>query len=149
MEKDKTFEESNEYPFDNAVMDIAHWSEYVGSGLDLPRAYLLYKRDLESLLDELNVLEAKGEVALGVRCYPARDASTGLNHLLVAAVLDDADKVKYPFGKDIYSEEGPSLIFDLTRPCPRMCDIESALFKAGRHEVVDPMLHVTPPSGTK
>lgn len=133
-------ERAFEYSYDQSIEDIRHWRDYVGD-LDVPQAYFLHKDDLLFLINELMNQAEKG---LGVRCYPARDEATGKNHLLMVAVVADEDTDKYPDGKDIYSEVTPSHIFDLTRPCPNMCDANSELYLAGVHKLKLPLRSLKP-----
>ena len=117
-----------EYSYHDAIEGIKHWREHVGDLPHVPQAFFLHKGDLIFLINELLNLDAK---ALGIRCYLARNESMQENHLLMVGVVDDDDKVKYPHGRDVYYEGTPSRIFDLSRPCPNMCDEYSHLYEAG------------------
>ncbi len=117
-----------EYPYDEAIADIENWRKTVGNFPDIPQAYFLHKGDLLFLINELLNIDDK---ALGIRCYISRNEETNHNHLLMVGVVEDEDKIKYPNGRDVYFEGTPSKIYDLTRPCPNMCDEHSKLFEAG------------------
>jgi hypothetical protein len=125
MEKTDLDERVFEYPYDEALRDIKRWREHVDD-VETPHAYFLHKADLLFLINELMNLDAKG---LGIRCYPAKHAS-GENHLLMVAVVEEEG---YDHGRDVYNDQAPapSRIFDLSRPCPNMCDYKSNLFIAG------------------
>jgi hypothetical protein len=114
-----------EYPYAEAISDIRDWREHNDS--QETQAYFLHKEDLLFLIEELLNMDEK---ALGVRCYLSRRKTTGQNHLLVVGVVDDPN---YENGRDVYDSVlgQTSRIFDLTRPCPNMCDDTSALFLAG------------------
>jgi hypothetical protein len=139
MEKTDFDERAFEYSYNDSIRDIKQWRDYVGD-LEVPQAYFLHKADLLFLINELMNQNAKG---MGIRCYPARDEATGENHLLMVAVVEEDG---YPNGKDIYDAQvpAPSRIFDLSRPCPNMCDVESALYAAGVHKERLPLRNLVP-----
>lgn len=148
--KARTFELTErdfEYPYANAIRDIANYHEYVGD-LEVPYAYTINKEDLLFLINELMNMDEK---AIGIRCYPAREyvpetidpngksiSAHYHHHLLMVGVVEDNTIINgtplYPYGRDIYNvsndDNRTSRIFDLSRPCPRMCDLNSELFAA-------------------
>jgi len=131
-------EQKYEYPYASAIEGIKNWREFVNQD-DMPSAYFLHKEDLLFLINELMSQDAVG---MGVRCYPSRDKDTGTNHLLMVAVVEDEN---YPNGKDLYYPVGTqSMIFDLTRPCPNMCDEKSALYLASLPKTHLPLSDLKP-----
>jgi hypothetical protein len=111
---------------------------------NLPKAFLIPNSSLLSILEEIGVLVPDGNggftvesesKAYGVRAYMAigPDAETGKNEnklVMVGTVeidgeyQDQVEGTKNPLQVSLIG----SGAFDMTRPCPRICDTNSPLY---------------------
>lgn len=102
----------------DAQQRIKRWQLYIGSNFET-KAFFISLDDIKTLYDE--ILASNG---IGVRAYLAR-TSEEQNEILLVGVQQSSYSSQ---GKDIIEENGSSRIYDLTTPCPNMCDVESPLF---------------------
>jgi hypothetical protein len=123
----------NMVELEEAMSRIDRWRR--GSGADaLTKAFYISRADIEALYNELNLL---GQDYIGVRAYIGTREEKGNNNvilnvdeLLMVAVIKNPDHHEDPNGVDLYAvgDEQDTRIYDLTSPCPRMCDSVSPLF---------------------
>jgi len=107
----------------DALTRIENWRSYVGEEFET-KAFFIGLDDIIALYEE--VQRNKGT---GVRAYLARNSSNE-NELLLVGVknvsLNPTSGITK--GEDIIMVGGASTIYDLTTPCPNMCDITSPLY---------------------
>jgi len=114
---------SNTISLDEAMSRIGRWR-----GIQPPsnttKGFFISTEDMRDLLAEIDA--CKG---IGIRAYLAQTLD-GMNDLVLVGVKSAKNPVTgVDFGKDILEDsKGNSLIYDLTTPCPNMCDIHSPLF---------------------
>jgi hypothetical protein len=103
----------------DAMNRIARWRAYVGEEFET-KAFFISLKDIVDLYEE--VMKNQGT---GVRAYLARN-DEGTDELLLVGVIND--ETPGDGGRDIIMMDGASTIYDLTSPCPNMCDFRSPLF---------------------
>ncbi|MBS1741723.1 MAG: hypothetical protein JST81_01705 [Bacteroidetes bacterium] len=102
---------------DEAVTRIENWRSFIGSQFET-HAFFIPIDDLLTLANEI-----KNNKGSGVRAYLSRNEDE--NELLVVGVKDLT--ILNEGGTDMVNEG----IYDLTMPCPTMCDKKSILLTLG------------------
>jgi hypothetical protein len=109
----------NTIDLDKAQQRIIRWREYIGDHCDT-HAFFISKDDIKALHAEIDANHGHG-----VRAYLARNEENQ-NCLLLVAVHPEPEIIN---GTDIIAIHGVSQIYDLTSPCPNMCDYQSPLLE--------------------
>lgn len=137
MKKVKTLKKKNKVKgssvnmvsYETAIQNIRNWRCHVGELIN-SQAFFISLQDIQGLYEELM---SRDVPPMGIRCYMAKRSETGESHLLIVAVENDSADPESN-GEDMYVKGGSdtnSLIYDVSKPCPRMCDPKSALFQNG------------------
>jgi hypothetical protein len=119
----KTISDDDIVEVGDAIIRITRWRTAMGEQFPI-KAFYITKEDIEALHDEIIRNDA-----IAVRAYLAVD-NKGENEILLVGVTEDP---LLPHGKDLYEVNGKSRIYDLTTPCPNMCDCFSPLYTL-RHD---------------
>ncbi|WP_157280254.1 hypothetical protein [Pedobacter borealis] len=113
------------------------------NGSDIFRGFKIPLKDLKNILKvakKYNKQKKKAEKINAVRAYlamgePEGGENNGIVHVLLLPVAGNKDKTvppgtHSPKGSDLFTnEEGDSVIYDFTTPCPNICDTDSPLYK--------------------
>lgn len=112
---------------DDAINRIQRWRDYVGEEFET-KAFFISLDDIIALYQEV-----KTNNGTGIRAYLARKDSNQ-NELLLVGVKDASTNPESGItdGEDILNVSGVSAIYDLSTPCPNMCDFRSALYTLSR-----------------
>jgi hypothetical protein len=105
------------------------------------RGFKIPLKDLKNILKvakKYNKQKKKAEKINAVRAYiamgePDSERDEGLVHILLLPVAGNIDKTKPKNlkGNDLFlNNEGQSVIYDFTTPCPNICDTDSPLYKS-------------------
>jgi hypothetical protein len=129
----------NTIDLNEAVGRIQNWRGYVGSEFKT-KAFFIGLDDLQGLVEVL-----KENSGMGIRCYLGRTGA-GQDDLILVGVKRDP---LFPNGKDIIEENGPGTIYDLTSPCPNMCDLSSPLNVISGIKIKKPLKDLTAEKNTK
>jgi hypothetical protein len=126
----KTISDDDIVEVSDAIIRITRWRTAMGEQFPI-KAFYITKEDIEALHSEIIRNEA-----IAVRAYLAVD-NKGENEILLVGVTEDPLS---PNGKDLYEVGGKSRIYDLTSPCPNMCDCFSPLYTLRHSEEVNAQL---------
>lgn len=122
-----------------SVINVDSNSPLVFRGFKIPLKDL---KNIMKVAKKYNKQKKKAEKINAVRAYlamgePAKGKDDGLVHVLLLPVAGNVDKTTPPAtasgpikGSDLFiNEDGDSVIYDFTTPCPNICDTESPLYK--------------------
>lgn len=110
-------ENTNTITLEEAQQRIQLWRDFIGESVET-KAFFISGDDIKALYTQISKNDG-----FGVRAYLARNNS-GENELLFVGTKSDA----VVFNKDVIVYNNESAIYDLTTPCPNMCDTSSPLF---------------------